>query len=270
MSTPPALANLPPAGSIGPVQPWRWLYRVPVLLVAVLCGLPALLLALLPGLRDIPLGTSALGASVQRGYVRLLIAVLGMRLEVHGDLPPAPMLVVANHISWFDILLLHALAPMWLVAKADIRAWPLVGWLARAVGTIFIARGNDASRRRAGRRMAALLHRGCNVGVFPEAGIDAGRGVGRFHARLFGPALRVNVAVVPVAIRYWRDGDIHDERVFAPGVGLLPLAVSCLARPPCRAQVFVGRPIATAGRTRTEVARLAHQEVVRMYAHDAD
>ncbi|MFU8877311.1 MAG: lysophospholipid acyltransferase family protein [Wenzhouxiangellaceae bacterium] len=270
MSTPPTLANLPSAASTGPVQPWRWLYRVPALLVAAVCGLPVLLLALVPGLRDIPLGTSTLGASVQRGYARVLIAALGMRLEIYGTPPPAPVLVVANHISWFDILLLHALAPMWLVAKADIRAWPLVGWLARAVGTIFIARGNDGSRRRTGRRMAALLSRGRNVGVFPEAGIDAGRGVGRFHARLFGPALRMQVAVVPVAIRYWRDGDIHDERVFAPGVGFLPLAVSCIARPPCRAQVFVGRPIATAGLTRAEVARLAHQEVVRMYAHGAD
>ncbi len=263
MSTP----VLPARAPAGPFQPWRWLYRVPLLLVATLIGIPILLLALLPGVRQLRLGRNTLGARVQCGYAKMLVRLSGMQLIISGQLPPSPFLVVANHISWFDILLLHALSPIWLVAKADIRQWPLVGWLARAVGTIFIARGNDGSRRRAARRMAALLRRGHNVGIFPEAGISAERGVGRFHARLFGPALRMRAVVVPVAIRYWRGGDIHDERVFAPGIGLPSLVISCLARPPCRAEVLVGGAITAAGRSRSEIARLSRQQVMEMYAH---
>lgn len=254
---------------VGPFQPWRYLYRVPVLLVVAVTGLPILLLALLPGLRDVAVAGRPLGWRVQRRYARILLFAMGLRLNVIGEPPEPPALVVANHISWFDIPLLHALAPMWLVAKQDIREWLLIGWLARAVGTIFIARGEEASRRRAARRMTALLKSGRIVGIFPEGGIHAERGVGRFHARMLGPALRADVALVPVAIRYWRDGDIHDERVFGPGTSFLGLLMSMLGRPPCEGQLIIGRPLRPGGATRSELARQAQAQVAGMYGHVA-
>ncbi|MGB0514658.1 MAG: lysophospholipid acyltransferase family protein, partial [Wenzhouxiangellaceae bacterium] len=188
MSTGPPL---PPAAPVGPMQPWRFVYRVPLLLLWMLLLVP-MLLARLPGLRSLGRGRddsrAPLYSRLQRIVARALMRVLGIRLRVIGELPEPPYLLVANHISWFDIPLLHALAPMWLVSKDGVRRWPLVGFLARSVGTIFITRGDDDSRRRAARRMAALLRRGENVGVFPEGGIIARRGVCRFHARLFAPA----------------------------------------------------------------------------------
>ncbi|MEX0914443.1 MAG: lysophospholipid acyltransferase family protein, partial [Wenzhouxiangellaceae bacterium] len=235
----------------------------------VLCvvGVPVLLLALLPGVRDLPVAGRPLWWRVQRRYARMLVAVLGMRLRVIGQLPRPPYLVVTNHISWFDIPLLHALEPMWLVSKASIRDWPLIGGIARAVGTIFIVRGDETSRRRAGRRMTALLKRGSIVGVFPEAGIQPERGVGRFHARLLAPAVRAAVPVLPIAIRYWRDGDVHDERVFGPGSTFLGLMFSMLARPACEGQVIIGTPLPTAGAGRSELARQAQTQVRGMYGH---
>ncbi|MFO7764273.1 MAG: lysophospholipid acyltransferase family protein [Wenzhouxiangellaceae bacterium] len=264
-----AEATMSAAAPVGPFQPWRYLYRVPVLLVMCVVGLPLLLLALAPGVRDIPAAGRPLGWRVQRRYARMLVTVLGMRLRVIGELPRAPYLVVSNHISWFDIPLLHALEPMWLVSKDSIRGWPLVGGVARAVGTIFIERGNEDSRRRTGRRMTALLKRGSVVAVFPEAGIQPERGVGRFHARLLGPAVRAAVPVLPVAIRYWRDGDVHEERVFGPGTSFLGLLFSMLARPACEGQVIIGRPLPTAGVGRSELARQAQTQCTRMYGHAA-
>ena len=262
-----AEATLSAAAPVGPFQPWRYLYRLPVLLVMCVVGLPFLLLALAPGVRDIPMLGRSLGWRVQRRYARMLVAVLGMRLRVIGELPEPPYLVVTNHISWFDIPLLHALEPMWLVSKDSIRNWPMVGGVARAVGTIFIARGNENSRRRVGRRMTALLKRGNIVGVFPEAGIQPQRGVGRFHARLLGPAVRAAVPVLPVAIRYWRDGDVHDERVFGPGTSFLGLLFFMLARPACEGQVIIGRPLPTAGAGRSDLARQAQTQCTGMYGH---
>jgi len=257
-----------PIAPVGPFQPWRLLLRLPMLLVGCLIGLPLLLATLLPGLRAWHVAGQPVSWRTQRWVARWLVASLGMRLEVRGTLPPAPFLLVSNHISWFDIPLLHTLEPIWLVAKADIRTWPLVGALANAVGTIFIARGSEVSRRRAARRMTALLKRGRCVGVFPEAGISAKLGVDRFHARLFGPAQRAGVPVLPVAIRYWRDGDLHYERVFAPGVSFLGLMMSNLGRPPCIAQVLVGRPIPPQGLGRSELARRARQQIMEMYASE--
>ncbi len=257
------------AAPVGPFQPWRYLYRLPLLLVLCVVGLPLLLLALAPGIRDIPAAGKPLWWRAQRRYARMLVAVLGMRLRVIGQLPRPPYLVVSNHISWFDIPLLHALEPMWLVSKDSIRDWPLIGGVARAVGTIFIARGNEASRRRAGRRMTALLKRGSIVGVFPEAGIQPERGVGRFHARLMAPALRAAVPVLPVAIRYWRDGDVHDERVFGPGTSFAGLLFSMLGRPACEGQVIIGEPLPSTSAGRSELARRAQVQVTGMYGHAA-
>ena len=257
------------AAPIGPFQPWRYLYRLPLLLVLCVIGLPLLLLALVPVIRDIAIAGRPLGWRVQRRYARMLVPVLGMRLRVIGELPAPPYLVVSNHISWFDIPLLHALAPMWLVSKDSIRNWPLVGGMARAVGTIFIERGNEVSRRRAARRMTALLKRGRVVGIFPEGGIKPERGVGRFHARLMAPAMRAAVPVLPVAIRYWRDGDVHDERVFGPGTSFAGLLFSMLARPACEGQIIIGKPIPAIDASRSELASLSQIQVTGMYGHAA-
>lgn len=258
------------AAPVGPFQPWRFLYRLPLLALLCVVGLPVMLLALVPGVRDIPAAGRPLGWRVQRRYARMLVPVLGMRLRVIGELPEPPYLVVSNHISWFDIPLLHALAPMWLVSKASIRDWPVIGGVARAVGTIFIERGNEVSRRRAGRRMTAVLKHGQVVGIFPEGGIRPERGVGRFHARLMAPAMRAAVPVLPVAIRYWRDGDIHDERVFGPGTSFAGLLFSMLGRPACEGQLIIGKPIVSLGAGRSELANLSQIQVTEMYGHAAD
>lgn len=262
-----------PEAPSGSFQPWRYLYRLPMLLLLGVFGLPVLLVALLPVVRDLDVNGRGLGYRVHQGYARLLLAVLGVRLRIRGQLPPAPYLLVANHISWFDIPLLHALEPMWLVAKDGIRSWPLVGWLARAVGTVFIARGTEASRKRVARRMAALLKHGMPIGIFPEAGISAERGVGRFHARLLAPAIRASVPIVPVAIRYYRNGDVHAERVFGPGSSLPGTMLSMMARPPCEGQIMIAPSLNTEEKaldeavSRSDLARQAQAEVSRMYAH---
>lgn len=261
----------PPLAEVREPRVWRLALRAPILLLVALVGVPVLLLALLPGVRGLPVAGQPLALRVQRRYARILLRALGYRLRIHGAMPDGACLVVANHISGFDIPVLHAVAPLWLVAKQDIRDWPLVGALARAVGTIFIQRGSEDSRRRAARRMTALMQRGRIVGVFPEGGIHTGRGVKRFHPRLFGPAIRAGAPVVPMAIRYWRDGDLHDEQVFGPGLGFADLVIAALGRPAADIQVRIGSPIpAVEGgseRPRNEVAREAQARVTEMYRH---
>jgi len=263
-SDPSAFDAVPEAPPAAP-RLWRVLLRAPLLAIVAVVGLPVLLLALLPGLRDVSPGGQPIALRAQRRYARILIRTLGYRLRLHGVLPDRPGLIVANHISGFDIPVLHAVAPLWLVAKQDIHDWPLIGFLARAVGTIFIQRGSEPSRKRAARRMAALLRAGRIVGVFPEGGIHTERGVGRFHPRLFGPAIRAGAPVLPVAIRYWRAGDLHGEQVFGPGMKFSALVVAALGRPPCDVQVLIGEPLVSAGASRNDLARDAQRQVTEMY-----
>ena len=243
---------------------WPLLWRLPLLLVYLLL-LPLLLLTFLPRIRNLPVGNMKLHMSAHRLWMRGLVVVFGMRLRVSGQLPLPPALVVANHISWFDIAVLHALWPMGLVAKAEIRSWPLIGRLATIAGSIYIQRGNQQSRQRVNRRMAARLRRGEMIGVFPEGGISAQRGVQRFHARLFGSAIRARAPIVPVAIRYWSDGDRHDDVVFSPGQNLFSNMLRLLSHPRMEVQVMIARAITDHMPGRDLLARQAQTTVSALY-----
>lgn len=243
---------------------WPLLWRVPLLLVWILL-LPVGLLAFLPAIREIPIGGMKLHMHVHRAWMRGVVAVCGVRLRVSGRLPPPPCLVVANHITWFDIPVLHALWPMGLVAKIEIRNWLLIGRLAEIAGSIFIQRGSQESRRRVNRRMAARLRRGEMIGVFPEGGIHPERGVKRFHARLFGSAIRAGVPVIPLAIRYWRDGDQHDVVVLGPGDSVWTSGLRLLAQPGLEVQVTIGEPMRELHVGRDALALRAQAIVTEFY-----
>jgi len=248
-----------------PIFPWRLGWRLPLLLLHILIMLPLALLCFLPGLRGLPVGRMRLHQLANKVWTRMILWIFGIRLEITGQLPDGPCLVVSNHISWMDINLLHALWPMWLVAKSEIRDWPLIGRMAGLAGTIFIKRGSESSRRRVNRRMAALLKCGERVGIFPEAGINTEAGVGRFHARLFAAAIRADVPVVPVAIRYYRDGDLHDVMVFAPGENFFMNLLRLLAQPPCSGQLMIGAPLRGRVGERSTLARRSNEMVKSFY-----
>ncbi len=138
-------------------------------------------------------------------FLARLAATLPFRVRVTGELPAQPMLWVANHVSWCDIPLLGMLAPLSFLAKAEVRAWPALGWLAQAAGTLFIRRGGgDAAL--VNRQLATQLVQGRHLLIFPEGTSTDGTDVRTFHPRLFACALEAGRAVQPVAIRYWRNG----------------------------------------------------------------
>ncbi len=243
----------------------RLLWRVPLLLAHLVVGIPLVLLSFLPGVRNLPGGGMKLHQRVHLTWSRIMLRIFGVRLTIQGRLPDGPCLVVANHISWLDIVLLHALWPLWMVAKSEIRGWPIIGHLAAMAGTLFIVRGSESSRRRISRRMTALLKRGDRVGIFPEAGISPNAGVGRFHARLFAPALRADVPVVPVAIRYHRERDLHDIMVFGRGENFFGNMWRLLCQPACAGQLMIGSPLTGQVGGRSQLARECNDIVKAFY-----
>src|SRR5690606_24234091 len=135
-----------------------------------------------------------------------LAGALPFRIRVHGELPDTPMLWVGNHVSWTDIPLLGQLAPLAFLAKAEVRQWPLAGWLALHGGTLFIRRGAGDSGRVA-EQLAERLRQPGSVMLFPEGTSTDGTAVRIFHGRLLSGAIDAGVAIQPVAIRYQRQGE---------------------------------------------------------------
>ena len=121
---------------------------------------------------------------------------------MQGGLPPGPLLLACNHVSWLDPLVVAASVPCAPISKLDVRGWPLVGGLAGLLGVIFHARGDQGSGLRVLRQVEVALAAGLPVLNFPEGTTTDGAGVLRFHKGLFGLAARLGVPAVPVALRY--------------------------------------------------------------------
>jgi 1-acyl-sn-glycerol-3-phosphate acyltransferase len=132
-----------------------------------------------------------------------VLRAVGMTLKVSGTARPGANLVVANHISWIDIAALHAAVPhARFVSKADVLAWPLLGWLIRNAGTLFIERERKRDAVRVVHAMAAALQAGDTVAVFPEGTTGEGPELLPFHANLLQAAVATSTPIQPVVLRF--------------------------------------------------------------------
>jgi 1-acyl-sn-glycerol-3-phosphate acyltransferase len=133
-----------------------------------------------------------------------LVRAMGLTLQVSGIPRPGATLLVANHVSWLDIAAIHAAVPQArFVSKADVLAWPLLGWLIRNAGTLFIERERKRDALRVVHTMAEALQRGQTVAVFPEGTTGLGPELLPFHANLLQAAVSTGTPVQPVALRFF-------------------------------------------------------------------
>jgi 1-acyl-sn-glycerol-3-phosphate acyltransferase len=139
-----------------------------------------------------------------------LLAAAGVRVVVTGPRPQPGSLVVANHVSWLDVLALNRIVPVRMLAKAEVRDWPLVGPMAARAGTVFLDRDRLRALPAAVGAVAGALRGGACIGVFPEGTTRCGRDLGRFRAAAFQAALDADAPVVPVALSYADAEDAPD------------------------------------------------------------
>lgn len=193
---------------------------------------------------------------------RRVLRSLGVRVQVDGQ-PPARGLVVANHLSYFDILIISAAMPCFFVSKKEIAGWPYFGWAARTGGTIFLDRHSMRSARVVAEEIAERLKLPVPVMLFPEGTSTDGTQVLRFHSRLIDPAAKVAAPITAVAIRYVVAGGVAErELCFYGNAVFLPHAWKVMGVEGFTAQLRFGESRIYAGRheaaerTRAEVAAM--------------
>ncbi|MDO4682899.1 MAG: lysophospholipid acyltransferase family protein [Lautropia sp.] len=169
-------------------------------------------------------------------------------------LAPGRMLV-ANHVSWLDIFAINALAPSAFVAKAEIRQWPVVGWLVAMAGTIFIERGRRKALAGINQQLHARLASGYPVAFFPEATTHAGPDLKPFHGNLLAPAITEGAEIIPIGLRYtypdgtpgeaaWFIGDTTFLQSIWAITGARRLIVTVHVLPPVSAAGWGRQPLA--------------------------
>ena len=247
----------------GLARTFRYLYRVPLLLLHLLLPLPLTLLCLAPPLSRIGWGPETLGDRAVRAWSAGLLWIFGFRLRRFGTPLPGATLFVANHVSWIDIETLHSQRMMGFVAKYEIRGWPLVGWLAAQGQTIFHQRGSTDSLNGVLEQMVVRLGQGKSVGVFPEGRTRGGHEVGPFHARIFQAAVEAQVPVQPVALRYGAGGAAQTVVAFGPRENFAQNFLRLLGERARIAEVHFLEPI-MAGEVdgRRRIAELSRERIV--------
>ncbi|GHU34678.1 1-acyl-sn-glycerol-3-phosphate acyltransferase [Betaproteobacteria bacterium] len=243
-----------PAHSLAPTP---YLSRVTRVLKVALHLLRAMLTAALFYQR---MGTHRQLAFKQR-WSQQLLKILEIRLEAGVTDAPHGCLIVANHISWLDIFVINALRPASFVAKAEVRAWPLIGWLAARNDTIFVNRGSRQHARQVNVEIDTRLNSGFDVAVFPEGRTTDGARLLEFHAALLQSAIETGRPILPMAIAY---RDANGQPSLAPSFAETTLPQCFAAILACRslsARLMPLPPVVTTGQSRRDVARAAHDAI---------
>ena len=193
-------------------------------------------------------------------FMRRLVAALPFEVRVVGPVPQQPMLWVSNHVSWTDIPLLGMLTPLSFLSKAEVRGWPVAGWLALKAGTLFIRRGgNDSQLLR--KQISQHLQQACALLIFPEGTTTDGRRLRTFHGRLLASAIDTQTPLQPVALRYLRDGQIDTVAPFIGDDDLLSHLMRLFANECGEVEIKLLQPLPSAGEERAALAFKAQQAI---------
>lgn len=199
-------------------------------------------------------------------WSRQLLDVLGVRLRSSGKPLPGG-LFVANHISWLDIFAINAAAPTTFLSKDDVRRWPVIGWLAARVGTLFLERGSRLAAQRAREHLVEALRGGARVGVFPEGTTTEGDHVLPFHGALFQSAIDGGVPVAPVLVRYIdAEGQPTLAAAYVGETSLWECVTSIVSASGLTVSVDFLPTVDTAGTDRRHLAHHSHQVIAHALA----
>lgn len=204
-----------------------------------------------------------------QAWAQTSLTLLSIDLKVNGSPPEnGPLLLVANHVSWLDIVVLLASCPCRFVSKSEIGRWPVVGTLTRAAGTLFITRSSRRDALRVVHQMAEKLQAdsGMVLAIFPEGTTSNGLQVLPFHANLFQAAISANAPVQTVALRFEdaASGETSTAACYIDEDTFLGSVWRTLSAPQQRVVLSFGTSQHGRGRNRQAWAADAHAEVTDM------
>jgi len=213
-----------------------------------------------------------------RKWSLALLQIFGVRVEFLNESLPIhasgrnptlqPGVIVANHLSWLDIFVINTLQPCRFVAKAEIRGWPLLGYLCSSTRTIFIARGSARDVRKIFQQLAQSIKDGDHVAFFPEGTTAAQGALLPFHANLFEAAIDAGVPIQPVALRYLdRQGNPHSEIDYTGDITFTQSMMRILRSPTVQAQIILLPAIASDIGNRRALASAVQRSIAAALDH---
>jgi len=200
-----------------------------------------------------------------RWWSARILHILNVQVQVTGSIPPVDargVMFVANHISWLDIWTINTVKAVRFISKAEVRCWPVIGWLAAQAGTLFIERGRRQDTSRVSAAGCEVLRHGDCVCVFPEGTTTNGTYIQPFKSSLLQSAVDAEAVIWPVTIAYPdRNGQPDQGVAFADDINLLDSLRVILSRDAIKVCLEFGEPVRAAGRSRRDLAQLAEKVI---------
>ena len=199
-------------------------------------------------------------------HAQRLCRILHLEVETVGP-PPGAQLLGSNHLGYLDIVTLVAAAPMVFVSKAEVRAWPLVGWLTQCAGTIYLQRERKGDLLAVARQFDPVIAAGVPVVVFLEGTSSGGDGVLPFRPSLLEPAVANGWSVAPVALDYTvSEGTVAEDDAYWGDMTFAPHFLNLLSQARLGGRVAFGPARLPAGE-RKALAKDLHDAVVALRRH---
>ena len=199
-----------------------------------------------------------------RFWCKRLLSIFEISVEVTGLesnlVNQKKYLMVANHISWMDIIVIQSIKPCIFVAKSDVASWPLFGWVAQMTGTIFIKRDKISDIKKALKKMKRRLIKR-SVCIFPEGTSTNGRYLLPFKSNLFQSSIDTQKSILPLCLRYEQKNIYTDKTAFVDDMSLLDSIIKIKQEKDIRVVVEILQPIRPRD-NRKELASYT-QEIIR-------
>lgn len=192
---------------------------------------------------------------------RRLLRILNVQLRILGHPLNEARVLACNHISWLDIHVVGACEPTRFVSKAEVRHWPVAGWLANAAGTFYLKRGAGGTRLLID-AVSRQLATG-SVTFFPEGTTTDGDRVLRFQPRLFAAPIEAGRPVQPVTLRYGRAASGENIAPFVGEMTLTRHLRRLLHEQVLDVELIYCDPIDSRGLDRTTLARMSQDAVAK-------
>ena len=248
---------------------WKALLVVPMLLAAVVDGQVRKWLGLMtPGPQ---------GAMWVHGWCRRLVKAMGIECEVSGPIPDVEegmLAVVSNHLSYLDVLLYSALRPFVLVAKTEVRGWPLIGWITSQAGTVYVQRadvkgGQTQTHAEVNAMMAEAYRSGLPVMFFPEGTTTDGNEILPLRRGLYNSAVYdgVPVKVVAIGFEFTKSNvgaSVGEDVCFVGDAAFGPHLFGFLGLRGVKAKMQFGDAVVL-GEDRFALARNSREQMVELY-----
>lgn len=219
------------------------------------------------------LGLNSRAKRIQH-WSQQLLSILQIKVIVQGSLPglyPSNTVLVANHVSWVDIFIINSVTVSRFIAKAEIRRWPLIGWLCHQAGTLFIEREKRRDTARVNNEIANALREGHCIAIFPEGSTSLGFSTKPFNGALLQPAVEAEARIQPIALRYYDySGERSHATAYVDDMSLLQSLRNILRHRQLIAEVQFIPPLSSNGKHRRELNRQAEALISACVKHSAN